>query len=65
PEDMVEDVNAALRRLGPVDESVMEGIEEHAEFRLPAELADATLAPGARRTTDISDARLASQTAAG
>ncbi|SDP16178.1 4-hydroxy-3-methylbut-2-enyl diphosphate reductase [Ralstonia sp. 25mfcol4.1] len=65
PEDMVEDVIAALRRLGPVNVSVMEGIEEHAEFRLPAELADATLAPGARRTTDISDAQLAGQTAAG
>ncbi|PLP99272.1 4-hydroxy-3-methylbut-2-enyl diphosphate reductase [Cupriavidus pauculus] len=65
PEDMVEDVIAALRRLGPVNVSVMEGIEEHAEFRLPAELADATLAPGARRTTDISDVQLADHTAAG
>ena len=65
PEDMVEDVMAALRRLGPIDVSVMEGIEEHAEFRLPAELADATLAPGARRTTDFSDAQLAGCTVAG
>lgn len=65
PEDMVEDVIAALRRLGPVEVSTMEGIEEHAEFRLPAELADATLAPGARKTTDISNAQLADHTAAG
>jgi len=40
PEAMVEDVLAALRRLGPVEVSTMEGKEEHAEFRLPAELAD-------------------------
>jgi len=40
PEAMVEDVLAALRRLGPVEVSTMEGREEHAEFRLPAELAD-------------------------
>ncbi|RZT36443.1 4-hydroxy-3-methylbut-2-enyl diphosphate reductase [Cupriavidus agavae] len=65
PESMVEDVIAALRRLGPVEISTMEGIEEHAEFRLPAELADATLAPGARKTTEISDARLVAHTVAG
>ncbi|MDN0076228.1 4-hydroxy-3-methylbut-2-enyl diphosphate reductase [Crenobacter sp. SG2303] len=41
PEAMVEDVLAALRRLGPVEVSTMEGREEHAEFRLPAELVDA------------------------
>lgn len=40
PEAMVEDVLATLRKLGPVDVSTMEGKEEHAEFRLPAELAD-------------------------
>jgi 4-hydroxy-3-methylbut-2-enyl diphosphate reductase len=40
PEAMVEDVLAALRRLGPVDISTMDGIEENAVFRLPAELAD-------------------------
>ncbi|SDC75747.1 4-hydroxy-3-methylbut-2-enyl diphosphate reductase [Cupriavidus sp. YR651] len=65
PEEMVEDVIAALRRLGPVDVSTMEGIEEHAEFRLPAELADASLAAPARKTTEKSDTRLADQTAAG
>ena len=42
PEAMVEDVLAALRRLGPVDVSTMAGREEHAEFRLPPELADVT-----------------------
>jgi 4-hydroxy-3-methylbut-2-enyl diphosphate reductase len=40
PEAMVEDLLAALRRLGPVEVSTMEGQEEHASFRLPAELAD-------------------------
>jgi 4-hydroxy-3-methylbut-2-enyl diphosphate reductase len=40
PEAMVEDVLAALRRLGPVEISTMEGPEEHASFRLPAKLAD-------------------------
>ncbi|MDF3834105.1 4-hydroxy-3-methylbut-2-enyl diphosphate reductase [Cupriavidus basilensis] len=40
PEEMVKDVIATLRRLGPVEVSTMEGREEHAEFRLPAELAD-------------------------
>jgi 4-hydroxy-3-methylbut-2-en-1-yl diphosphate reductase len=40
PEAMVEDVLAALRRLGPVDISTMEGREENATFRLPPELAD-------------------------
>jgi 4-hydroxy-3-methylbut-2-enyl diphosphate reductase len=38
PETMVEDVIDALRRLGPVDVSVMDGIEENIQFRLPAEL---------------------------
>ncbi|WP_454726568.1 MULTISPECIES: 4-hydroxy-3-methylbut-2-enyl diphosphate reductase [Cupriavidus] len=40
PEEMVMDVIATLRRLGPVEVSTMDGREEHAEFRLPAELAD-------------------------
>ena len=39
PEVLVDDVIAALRRLGPVDVSVMSGREERIEFRLPAELA--------------------------
>ncbi|MCG1019851.1 MULTISPECIES: 4-hydroxy-3-methylbut-2-enyl diphosphate reductase [Burkholderiaceae] len=38
PESMVNDVIDALRRLGPVDVSVMDGIEENIQFRLPAEL---------------------------
>jgi 4-hydroxy-3-methylbut-2-enyl diphosphate reductase len=38
PESLVEDVLAALRRLGPIEVSVLPGIEEKVEFRLPAEL---------------------------
>lgn len=65
PEEMVEDVIAALRRLGPVEVSTMEGIEEHAEFRLPAELADPQLAARTARTIkDNSEAQLADQASA-
>jgi 4-hydroxy-3-methylbut-2-enyl diphosphate reductase len=39
PEVLVEDVIAALRRLGPVDVSTLPGRQETIEFRLPAELA--------------------------
>jgi 4-hydroxy-3-methylbut-2-enyl diphosphate reductase len=39
PEVLVEDVIAALRRLGPVEVSTLAGREETIEFRLPAELA--------------------------
>jgi 4-hydroxy-3-methylbut-2-en-1-yl diphosphate reductase len=42
PEVLVEDVIDALRRLGPVDVSVMDGRQEKIEFRLPAELAVAS-----------------------
>jgi 4-hydroxy-3-methylbut-2-enyl diphosphate reductase len=42
PEEMVEDVLAALRRLGPVEVSTMAGREESAQFRLPAELDSVT-----------------------
>jgi 4-hydroxy-3-methylbut-2-enyl diphosphate reductase len=38
---MVEHVIAALRALAPVEVSTMAGLEEHIEFRLPAELAKA------------------------
>jgi 4-hydroxy-3-methylbut-2-enyl diphosphate reductase len=38
PEELVDDVIAALRRLGPVEVSSLPGIEETVEFRLPAEL---------------------------
>jgi 4-hydroxy-3-methylbut-2-enyl diphosphate reductase len=41
PEVSVDDVIAALRRLGPVEVSVLPGIEEKVEFRLPAELLHA------------------------
>jgi 4-hydroxy-3-methylbut-2-enyl diphosphate reductase len=39
PEAMVEHVIDALRTLGPVEVSTMDGLEEHVEFRLPPELA--------------------------
>jgi len=39
PEAMVEHVINALRRLGPVDITTMDGLVERVEFRLPAELA--------------------------
>src|SRR5467141_892453 len=39
PEVLVDDVIEALRRLGPVEVSVLPGREENIEFRLPAELA--------------------------
>jgi 4-hydroxy-3-methylbut-2-en-1-yl diphosphate reductase len=38
PEELVDNVIAALRGLGPVEVSVLPGIEEKVEFRLPAEL---------------------------
>jgi 4-hydroxy-3-methylbut-2-en-1-yl diphosphate reductase len=47
PEAMVEHVIDALRALGPVEVSTMDGIEEHIEFRLPRALAD-----GSRAGTD-------------
>ncbi|HWF93721.1 MAG TPA: 4-hydroxy-3-methylbut-2-enyl diphosphate reductase [Xanthobacteraceae bacterium] len=39
PEVLVDDVIKSLRRLGPVDVTVLPGREEKIEFRLPAELA--------------------------
>src|SRR6195952_4736591 len=41
PEVLVDDVIAALRRIGPVQVSVLPGREENIEFRLPAELMTA------------------------
>jgi 4-hydroxy-3-methylbut-2-en-1-yl diphosphate reductase len=41
PEAMVQDVIAALRRLGPVEVSTMDGREEKVEFKLPAKLTQA------------------------
>ncbi|HEY3180567.1 MAG TPA: 4-hydroxy-3-methylbut-2-enyl diphosphate reductase [Casimicrobiaceae bacterium] len=38
PEALVDDVIAVLRKLSPVEVSVLPGIEEKVEFRLPAEL---------------------------
>jgi 4-hydroxy-3-methylbut-2-enyl diphosphate reductase len=45
PEELVDDVIAALRRLGPTEVSVLPGIEENVEFRLPAELLRARPIP--------------------
>jgi 4-hydroxy-3-methylbut-2-enyl diphosphate reductase len=42
PEVLVEDVIDRLRRLGPVEVSIMDGRQEKIEFRLPAELAAAS-----------------------
>lgn len=39
PEAMVEDLIDALRRLAPVELSTMDGLVEHVQFRLPAELS--------------------------
>jgi 4-hydroxy-3-methylbut-2-enyl diphosphate reductase len=39
PEVLVQDVIEALRRVGPVEVSVLSGIEENVTFRLPSELA--------------------------
>jgi 4-hydroxy-3-methylbut-2-enyl diphosphate reductase len=52
PEAMVEHVIDALRALGPVDVSTMDGIEEHIEFRLPRALADGPDASRRRSGTD-------------
>ncbi len=41
PEVLVQDVIEALRRVGPLEVSVLSGIEENITFRLPAELATA------------------------
>ena len=46
PEELIQSVISALRRLGDVEVSTMDGIVENIEFRLPAELrtpADATV----------------------
>ena len=42
PEVLVEDVIDRLRRLGPVEVSIMDGRQEKIEFKLPAELAAAS-----------------------
>jgi 4-hydroxy-3-methylbut-2-enyl diphosphate reductase len=39
PEVLVDDVIESLRRIGPVEVSILPGREENIEFRLPAELA--------------------------
>jgi 4-hydroxy-3-methylbut-2-en-1-yl diphosphate reductase len=47
PEELVDDVVAALRSTGPIELSVLPGITENVEFRLPAELLRARLARAA------------------
>ena len=44
PEELVEDVVAVLRSTGPIELSVLPGITENVEFRLPVELLRARLA---------------------
>jgi 4-hydroxy-3-methylbut-2-enyl diphosphate reductase len=41
PEVLVDDVIAALRRMGPVELSTLSGIEEKVQFRLPRDLVEA------------------------
>jgi 4-hydroxy-3-methylbut-2-enyl diphosphate reductase len=38
PESLIVEVIEALRRIGPVEVTPMDGVEEHIQFRLPAEL---------------------------
>jgi 4-hydroxy-3-methylbut-2-enyl diphosphate reductase len=38
PEELIQEVIEALRRLGPVTVEPMDGVKEDIEFRLPAEL---------------------------
>jgi 4-hydroxy-3-methylbut-2-enyl diphosphate reductase len=38
PEELIQEVITALRRLGPVEVEPMDGVKEDIEFRLPAEL---------------------------
>ena len=45
PEALVDDVLEALGRTGPIEVSVLPGIEEKVEFRLPAELLRVRSAP--------------------
>ena len=47
PEELVADVVAALRSTGPIELSVLPGITENVEFRLPAELLRARMARAA------------------
>jgi 4-hydroxy-3-methylbut-2-enyl diphosphate reductase len=38
PEELIQEVIEALKKLGPVEVEPMAGVEEDIEFRLPAEL---------------------------
>jgi 4-hydroxy-3-methylbut-2-enyl diphosphate reductase len=43
PDELVESVIAALRRMGPVTVSQLDGVEENLEFGLPRELRDVSM----------------------
>ncbi len=47
PDELVDDVIAALRRFRPVRVSQLDGVEEHVEFSLPPELRRPALGPRA------------------
>ena len=51
PDELVDSVIAALRNLGPVKVSQLDGIEERVEFSLPSELRHATSALHPARVT--------------
>ena len=59
PEELVEEVVEALRRIAPVEVSKLSGVEENYSFRLPAEILTETLAgivPASRtRARQIND----------
>ena len=38
PETLILEVIAALKGIGPVEVASMDGVQEHIQFRLPAEL---------------------------
>jgi 4-hydroxy-3-methylbut-2-en-1-yl diphosphate reductase len=44
PDELIEHVIAAMRRLGPVEVSALDGVEEKIEFALPRELRDNAMA---------------------
>ncbi len=47
PDELIEHVIAAMRRLGPVEVSALDGVEEKIEFALPRELRDSAMARSA------------------
>lgn len=47
PDELIDHVIAAMRRLGPVEVSALDGVEEKIEFALPRELRDGAMARSA------------------